>query len=200
MHLEVSGVGRTPERAFGKLAFCFSTKERRYDSVEQSHSWGVVVGHLVKKCSAFEESHHVHMIVLLDPIHSQMNLIYTTTFCLCNIHNLLNPWSRVLLQKLSGSQIVKNSPHFMKSEGLQHPATRPYRERDQCSPCPHPISWKSILILFYLLPLDHPSGFFPSGFHTKTLYDPLHSPLPIHALLISSWFCSSIIFGDGYRS
>jgi len=110
MHLEVSGVGRTPERAFGKLAFCFSTKERRYDSVEQSHSWGVVVGHLVKKCSAFEESHHVHMIVLLDPIHSQMNLIYTTTFCLCNIHNLLNPWSRVLLQKLSGSQIVKNPP------------------------------------------------------------------------------------------
>jgi len=199
MHLEVSEVGRTAERAFGKLAFCFPTKERRYDSVERSYSWGLVVGHLVKKCSAFEESHHVHVIVLLDLIHSQMNLIYTTTFYLCKIHYFLIPWSTVLLQKLAGSQIVKKFPHFMKSEGSQHPATRPYREPDQCSPCLHPTSWKSILILFYHLPLDHPSGFFPPGFHTKTLYDPLHSS-PIHALLISSWFCSRIIFGDGYTS
>ena len=57
--------------------------------MEQSYSWGIVVGHLVKKCPTFEESHHVHMIVLRDPIHSQMNLLYTTTFYLCKIHNLL---------------------------------------------------------------------------------------------------------------
>ena len=43
------------------------------------------VGHFVRKCSAFEESHHVHVIVLLDSIHSQMNLIYTTTIYLTPI-------------------------------------------------------------------------------------------------------------------
>jgi hypothetical protein len=32
---------------------------------------------------------------------------------------LLNPWSRVLLEKLSGSQLVKKFPHFMETEGSQ---------------------------------------------------------------------------------
>ena len=73
----------------------------------------------------------------------------------------------------------------MKSEGSQHPATRPYREPDQCSPCPLPTSWKSVLILFYHLPLDHPSGFFPSGFHTKKPCMTLSAPPSPYMLCIS---------------
>jgi hypothetical protein len=39
---------------------------------------------------------------------------------------LLTPWSRVLLEKLIGSQLVRNSPNLMEPEGslphLQVPA------------------------------------------------------------------------------
>jgi hypothetical protein len=40
------------------------------------------------------------------------------------------------------------------------------------STCPHPTSWRSILILSTHLRLGLPSVLFPSGFHTKTLYTP----------------------------
>ena len=75
----------------------------------------------------------------------------------------------------------RNSPHFMEPEGsLPHsqvPATCPYPEPARSSPCPHPTSWRSFLILFFHLRLGPPSDLFPSGFPTKTLYAPLFSAL-----------------------
>jgi len=49
------------------------------------------------------------------------------------LHNyLLSPWIRVLLEKLTGSQLVKKFPHFMETDiSLQQsqvPATCPYPE------------------------------------------------------------------------
>ena len=58
---------------------------------------------------------------------------------------------------------------------LHVPATCPYPEPDQSSPCPNiPLPERSILILSPLPGLS--SGLFPSGFPTKTLYTPLLSP------------------------
>ena len=45
------------------------------------------------------------------------------------------------------------------------------------STCPQPTSWRSILILSTHLRLGLPSGLFPSGFPTRTLYVPLSSPI-----------------------
>ena len=67
---------------------------------------------------------------------------------------------------------------------------------------PHTTFWRSILILSSHLRLGLPSGLFPSGFPTKTLYTPLISPIratwPPQLILIN--FITKIILGEKYRS
>jgi len=54
---------------------------------------------------------------------------------------------------------------------------------------PHPISWRTILILSSHLLWDLASDLFPPDFPTKTLYTPRCSPYMLHAPLISFfWF------------
>ena len=95
---------------------------------------------------------------------------------------LLTPWCRVLLEKLTGLQLVKKFPAFHGNRRFITALTSVrHLSLSWASPIqsiyPHPTSWRSILILSTHLSLGLPSGLFPSGFPTKTLYTPLSSPI-----------------------
>ena len=67
---------------------------------------------------------------------------------------------------------------------------------------PHLTSWRSLLILSSRLRLGLPSGLFPSGFPTKTMYTPLLSPLratcTTHLILLN--FITRTILDEQYKS
>ena len=90
---------------------------------------------------------------------------------------LLTPWCRVLLEKLTGLQLVKKFPAFHGTRRFITTLTSVrHLSLSWANPIqstyPHPTSWRSILILSTHLRLGLPSGLLPSGFPTKTLYTP----------------------------
>ena len=99
------------------------------------------------------------------------------SFSLYTITYLLTPWCRVLLEKLTGLQLVKKFPAFHGTRKFITALTSVRQlslswDRPIQSICPHPTSWRSILILSIHLRLGLPGGLFPSGFPTKTLHTP----------------------------
>ena len=106
---------------------------------------------------------------------------------------LLTPWCRVLLEKLTGLRLVKKFPAFHGTRRFITALTSVrHLSLSWANPIqstyPHPTSWRSILILSTHLPLGLPSGLFPSGFPTKTLYTRLSAPIratcPAHLILL----------------
>ena len=87
---------------------------------------------------------------------------------------LLTPWSRVLLEKLTGSAASQEIPHFFGTRRFITVLTSARHlslswANSIQSPQPSPTSWRSILILSSHLRLGLPNGLFSSGFPTRTL-------------------------------
>jgi len=120
---------------------------------------------------------------------------------------LLTPWCRVLLDKLTGLQLVKKFPAFHGTRrfitaltSVQHLSLS--WAIPILSISPHSTSWRSILILSTYLRLGLPSGLLHSGYPTKTLYTPLSSPIratcPAYLILLD--FITRTILGEVYKS
>jgi hypothetical protein len=120
---------------------------------------------------------------------------------------LLTPWSRVLLEKLTGFAASQEIPRIYGNQkfitvftSVRHLSLSWTRSIQ--SPQPPPTPWRSLLILFSHLHLGLPNGFVPAGLPTKTLCTPRPSPRratgPAHLSLLD--FTIRKILGKEYRS
>ena len=106
-----------------------------------------------------------------------------------NTH-LLTPWSRVLLEKLTGSAASQEIPRIFGTRRFITVFTSAHHQplswaNSIQSPKPPPTSWRSILTLSSHLRLGLPNGLFASGFLTRTLCTTLPSPYAQHVAPIS---------------
>ena len=122
-----------------------------------SHSCGIIFG--------------VNRIFLMTlPAQPVMNLCcYYSTPCVYTY--LLTPWCRVLLEKLTGLQLVKKFPAFYGSRRFITALTSVrHLSVSWASPIQsiyqHPTSWRSVLILSTHLCLGLPSVLFHACIHT----------------------------------
>ena len=134
-----------------------------------------------------------------------MLLIYRSFIYLLTY--LLTTWCRVLIEKLTGFQLVKKFPAFHGTRRFITALTSVrHLSLSWASPIqsiyPHTTSWRSILISSTHLRLGLPSGLLPSGFPTKTLYTTLSLPIratcPAHLILLD--FITRTILGEDYKS
>ena len=114
-------------------------------------------------------------------------LLYLPTYLL--IH-LFSPWSRVLLEKLTGFQLLKKFPAFYGTRrfitaftSTRHLSLSWASSIQSISP--HPTSWRSILILSSHLHLGLPSGYFPQVSPPKPCIHLSTPPYAPHAPPIS---------------
>ena len=113
------------------------------------------------------------------------------TFVKCSLlAYLLTQWYSVLLEKLTGLQLVKKFPAFHGTRKFITALTSlRHSSLSWASPIqsiyPHSTSWSSTLILSTHLRQGLPSGLFPSSFPTKTLYTTVSSLIAPYAQPIS---------------
>jgi len=125
----------------------------------------------------------------MNPVHTPtlfgcwINIKKLPSFCLSWFRSLkftlllLTTLSRVVLEKITGSQLANKFPAFASARLLYQSWARSI----QLMPPPHPTSWKPILLLSFLLH-GLPSGLFSSGFPNQ---NPVYTSCRLHTRYMS---------------
>jgi len=136
----------------------------------------------MKPTSAYENMWLYYIIIVENLLHPQWGLQTQHHDATCKViqHTkhmntyLLTPWSRVLLEKLTGFQLVKKFPAFYGTRrfitaftSARHVSLSWASSIQSAST--HPTFWRSIILLSSHLLLGPPRGLFPSDFTSKTL-------------------------------
>ena len=149
---------------------------------------GFVYGRTERKCEFRSSGLQTIQVFCLTRTFSRRDPIHDTyisdegTQKLVPRYALLAPRNGALLEKLTGLPLVKK---FLTFHGTRQFITALTSARHLSlswtslirSIPPHRTSWRPIIILSTHLRLGLPSGLFPSGFPTKTLYTSLPSPV-----------------------
>ena len=103
----------------------------------------------------------------------------------CLLTYLLTPWSRLLLEKLTGFHLVKKFPAFYGTRRFNTAFTSARHlslswARSTQSTTPHPTSSRSNLILYSHLSLGLPNGLFLSRFPPIPCIRLSFSPYALH--------------------
>ena len=119
--------------------------------------------------------------------------------CMSQLTYLLTPWCRVLLDKLTGLQLVKKFPAFHSTRrSITALTSVRHLSLSWTSPIqsiyPHPTSWRSILILSTHLRLGLPSSLLPSVSPPRPYTPTSPHPYAPHAQPISFFPCICYMF------
>ena len=125
----------------------------------------------------------------------------------CLLTYALTPWSRVILEKPTGSQLVKNFPAFYGTRRFMTAFTSARQlslswASSIQSIHPHPTSWRSILI--FILPPTPGSSKWSNSLrflHHNPVYTfhlPLSATCPAHLIFLD--FITRTIFCEAYSS
>ena len=143
----------------------------------------------------------------LNRILNLLNPVYT----LRKNYSILTPWSRVLLEKLAGYQIVSQFPAFYGTRRFITAFTSTCHlslswARSIQSIPPHPTSWRSILILSSHLRLVLPSGWgaiylryvfilcYTMLYYTILCYTMLYCAILCYTMLYYAILCYTILY------
>jgi len=118
---------------------------------------------------------------------------------------LLIPWCGLLLEKLTGLQLVKKFPAFHGTRRFITAQTSVrHLSLSWANPIqsiqPHPTSWRSILILSTHLRLGLPSGVLPSSFPSKTLcmyFNINKNPTRCNSMQFDLFYCKITLHVSG---